>query len=103
MHVMYQSLTAVCFFPYVLPRCSGKTTVARLMVELFVSIGLLNSSEVLERSPSDLSTGFVGQAATATMKVLREARGRVLLIDEAYQLASGPGGLSWGNNPRTSW
>ena len=58
------------------------------MGELFLSFGLLSSAEVLERSASDLSTQYVGSAGPATMKVLRESLGKVLLIDEAYMLSS---------------
>lgn len=62
---------------------AGKTTVARRMGQLFHSLGLLPMDEVVEKSASDLITGFVGQAGKQTHEVLKDAKGKVLFIDEA--------------------
>lgn len=53
---------------------------------MYYSLGVLASAEVAECSASDFSTGFVGQASSKTMEQLRKGLGKVLFIDEAYQL-----------------
>lgn len=71
---------------------TGKTTVARLMGKMFCSLGLIPCDEVVELSASDLITGYVGQAGKATREKFEKARGKVLFIDEAYQLNPQQGG-----------
>jgi hypothetical protein len=58
-----------CNFRFVGSPGTGKTTVARRMGKMFCSLGILQSDEVVERSASDLVTGFVGQAAKVTRQV----------------------------------
>ena len=79
-------------FLFLGPPGTGKTSVARLMGKIFYSFGLLSSEEVLETSASNFMTGFVGQSGPRTLKVLREAMGKVLFIDEAYRLNPERGG-----------
>lgn len=62
------------------------------MGKLFYSLGLLPTAEVIEITASDLITGYVGQASKKTADVLIKARGKVLFIDEAYQLNPKNGG-----------
>ena len=71
---------------------TGKTTVARKMGQLFHSLGMLPTDEVVETTAADLVTGFVGQAAKKAAEVIHSARGKVLFIDEAYQLNPQKGG-----------
>lgn len=66
----------------------GKTTVARKMGKLFFSLGLLPTSDVVETTAAEFSTGYVGQAGSKTSDILMKARGKVLFIDEAYQVKS---------------
>jgi tetratricopeptide (TPR) repeat protein len=72
---------------------TGKTTVARLFGRLYHSLGLLNSDRVTEVTRADLVSGYVGQTATLTNKVVDGALDGVLFIDEAYALvrAGSPG------------
>ena len=71
---------------------TGTTTVARRMGKMFEALGLLPGCDTKEAKASDLLTGFVGQAGMDTRELLREARGGVLFIDEAYQLDPTRGG-----------
>ncbi len=66
---------------------TGKTTVARLIGQLYKSLGLLSSGHLIEANRSTLVGGYVGQTALKTRQVCEQAKGGVLFIDEAYSLA----------------
>ncbi len=68
---------------------TGKTTVARLLSEIYHAIGVVSKGQLVEADRSTLVAGFVGQTATKTSAVLESALGGMLLIDEAYSLARG--------------
>jgi Holliday junction resolvasome RuvABC ATP-dependent DNA helicase subunit len=65
---------------------TGKTTVAKRMGMLFKSLGVLDSSDVVECSASDLVASYVGQTSPLTRAKVESALGKVLFIDEAYRL-----------------
>ena len=65
---------------------TGKTTVARLLAKLYKQIGILKTGQLVEVDRSGLVAGYLGQTAIQTAKVIKEAIGGVLFIDEAYAL-----------------
>lgn len=76
---------------------TGKTTVARLIAQLYRAIGVLSKGQLVEVDRSGLVAGFVGQTAVKTSEVIKSALGGVLFIDEAYSLASAEGGNDFGH------
>lgn len=67
---------------------TGKTTVARLLAQIYHAIGVLSKGQLVEVDRSGLVAGFVGQTALKTQEVIQKALGGVLFIDEAYALAN---------------
>ena len=65
---------------------SCKTTVARLVSEIFRDCGILSAGRMVECGRADLVAKYVGWTAQTIKKKFAEARGSVLFIDEAYSL-----------------
>lgn len=68
---------------------TGKTTVARLIAEIYRDMGLLETGHLVKVSREDLVAGYVGQTAIRTAQKISEAMGGVLFVDEAYRLSEG--------------
>ena len=68
---------------------TGKTTIARLLAELYRALGVVSKGQLVETDRAGLVAGFVGQTATKVAEVVTTALGGILLIDEAYALARG--------------
>jgi hypothetical protein len=75
---------------------TGKTTVARLVAELYRSLGVVSRGHLVETDRSGLVAGYVGQTAERTREVVDEALDGVLLIDEAYALSRSEDGRDFG-------
>jgi SpoVK/Ycf46/Vps4 family AAA+-type ATPase len=67
---------------------TGKTTVARILGKVLKHLGVLPGGQVIDVDRSRLVAGYVGQTAKLTSDVIDSALGGVLLVDEAYTLAS---------------
>jgi SpoVK/Ycf46/Vps4 family AAA+-type ATPase len=68
---------------------TGKTTVARLLAQIYRSLGVVAKGHLVETDRGGLVAGFVGQTALKVKEVFDRAIEGVLLIDEAYALARG--------------
>jgi len=64
----------------------GKTTVSRLVAKLYHQLGVSSKDTVVEVQKGDLVAGYVNQTAMKTSKKIKEAKGGILFVDEAYQL-----------------
>ena len=67
---------------------TGKTTVARIMADVFRTLGILSRGQLVEADRAKLVAGFAGQTAIKTNQLIDSAIGGVLFIDEAYTLKS---------------
>jgi len=65
---------------------TGKTTVVKLLGQIYHSMGLLSKGHVLSVESNDLISGYVRQTGENTKKLIEKARGGILFIDEAYML-----------------
>ena len=65
---------------------SAKTTVARLLTQIFVKEGILAGGKFVECGRADLVGRYVGWTAKTVRAKFGEAQGGILFIDEAYSL-----------------
>lgn len=70
---------------------TGKTTVARMLGEIYKYIGVLPKGQLIEVDRSGLVKGYIGQTATKVQEVVDESIGGILFVDEAYTLTVGKG------------
>lgn len=70
---------------------TGKTTVARLLAQIYKALEILSTGHLTETDRAGLVAGYVGQTALKVKEVVNKALGGILFIDEAYSLSSGDG------------
>lgn len=68
---------------------TGKTTVARILGNIFCEMGVLSRGHLIEVERADLVGEYIGHTAQKTRDQLKKAYGGILFIDEAYSLARG--------------
>ena len=67
---------------------TGKTTIAKIIGDIFKEEGILETGHFIKATRSDLIAEHVGGSAIKTKKLINKSLGGVLFIDEAYSLAS---------------
>jgi hypothetical protein len=70
---------------------TGKTRFITILGEIYAKLGILEHGKVRFVKRSDLVGKYLGHTAAKTRQVIEDARGGVLVIDEAYSLGDTEG------------
>jgi SpoVK/Ycf46/Vps4 family AAA+-type ATPase len=66
----------------------GKTTIAKIIGDLYLKLGFLHNDTFIVAKRSDLIGKYLGQTAIKTQEIIDKALGGVLFIDEVYSLGN---------------
>jgi len=75
---------------------TGKTTVARLLGDIYHDLGILSKGHLIETDRAGMVGEYIGQTAIKTKAVIEKAKGGILFIDEAYSLTPSNTGNDFG-------
>ena len=75
---------------------TAKTTVARIVGNMYRSLGILSKGHFIEASRTDLIAEYQGQTASKVKRLIQKAKGGVLFIDEAYSITENDKSDSYG-------
>lgn len=75
---------------------TGKTTAARIVGNMYRSLGILSKGHFIEATRTDLIAEYQGQTALKVKRLIQKAKGGVLFIDEAYSITENEKSDSYG-------
>lgn len=75
---------------------TGKTTVARIVGNMYRSLGILSKGHFIEATRTDLIAEYQGQTALKVKRLIQKAKGGVLFVDEAYSITENEKSDSYG-------
>jgi hypothetical protein len=76
---------------------TGKTTIARLLAQIYRSLSILSRGHLVETDRAGLVAGYVGQTALKVKETVAKSLGGILFIDEAYALSPAGSGNDFGH------
>lgn len=72
------------------PGC-GKTTFIEIIAKIYTKLGVLKKGHIVKAKRSDLIGKYLGHTSVQTQNKINDAKGGILLIDEAYSLGNPEG------------